>query len=352
MTLSEFRDQFEPRFRTILQTHVACCTGLTRDPFLQQLIAYSEQIAAHGKRLRPYMTFLGSRAGNGVRDDAFFELAAGIELFHVFCLIHDDVIDRAATRHGVKTLEAHAYDALRVHHRVGNLEHVARSQAILVGDYFFGWAAKSVLSAASRTQTIEVVSKHFFCAVNEVITGQMIDVDTTTRQEQQEDMLFEKFRLKTATYSFVRPFMLGLALADVKDPSLFIAAESIGRPLGIAFQIQDDVLDVMGDEEKLGKPILSDLADGQQTLLTTHFFHHADGKLREEFALLMRRVLTADERQRAKEILTSSGAVAYAEQRADEFLREAQSAIDRAIFSSEVKRALSDLTMIIKNRTS
>jgi heptaprenyl diphosphate synthase len=198
-------------------------------------------IKAGGKRLRPALVLICSRAGEPGRD-ATFLAAAGIELIHIASLYHDDVIDETETRRGVPT--AHAKWGVEV--------------AVLAGDYLF--ATGCTLGAQAGGQVPLIIA----AALAEVCEGQIVETDVLGDPRRNVDEYFDTIKRKTAAL-FRSSCELGVVTSGAPDGSR-AALATYGENLGIAFQVVDDLLDVVGDPRLTGKTPGTDLKEGVYTL--------------------------------------------------------------------------------------
>ena len=231
----------------LLEPHLA-----TLDTFLlQQVSSFEEEIRDYvaycidtgGKRIRPSLIFFSGWQGEGVVDQKLVKLAAVIETIHLATLVHDDIMDEADIRRS----------RLTVAKKDGN------ATAVLLGDALFSHA----VYLATQFPTSEV-SEKVAIAMRNVCTGEILqtmqrgdpDIDLATYQRVID--------LKTAELFSVACF-LGARLAE-RDQSYVEAAGNFGRHLGIAYQIYDDLTDLIGSEEKIGKTLGTDIATGKATL--------------------------------------------------------------------------------------
>jgi len=231
----------------LLEPHLA-----TLDTFLlQQVSSFEEEIRDYvaycidtgGKRIRPSLIFFSGWQGEGVVDQKLVKLAAVIETIHLATLVHDDIMDEADIRRS----------RLTVAKKDGN------ATAVLLGDALFSHA----VYLSTQFPTSEV-SKKVAIAMRNVCTGEILqtmqrgdpDIDLATYQRVID--------LKTAELFSVACF-LGARLAE-RDQSYVEAAGNFGRHLGIAYQIYDDLTDLIGSEEKIGKTLGTDIATGKATL--------------------------------------------------------------------------------------
>jgi octaprenyl-diphosphate synthase len=175
--------------------------------------------------------------------DLLVPLAASIELLHSATLVHDDVIDAAPTRRGRETANAL----------------VDNAASVMVGDYMFAHAAELV----ARTGNIDVI-RLFARTLMEMATGELHQDMSAFSYGQSTREYFSRIRGKTASL-FGTSAEGGSMVAGLSNPQAQ-AMRAYGENLGMAFQIVDDVLDFIGDEEEMGKPQGSDLMQGTLTL--------------------------------------------------------------------------------------
>jgi geranylgeranyl pyrophosphate synthase len=217
-----------------------------------------------GKRLRPFLTVLGYEACGGSEYDKILHLAAAQELLHSSLLIHDDIMDRDYVRYGRDNV-AGVYQKNYRHHNqdAGTVDHYAAGAALLAGDLILSAAHQFVAAIAfdetRKTQIMEI----FAASVFEVIGGQLLDTEAAILPFADADSL-KIARYKTASYSFVGPLCIGAAAAGAPEKTLS-ELRLLGREVGIAYQLVDDMLGVFGREEDTGKPAVSDLREGKRT---------------------------------------------------------------------------------------
>jgi geranylgeranyl pyrophosphate synthase len=209
-------------------------------PFLAR--AMDHILEAGGKRVRPALALLAGRFGH-YDLDRLVPLAASIELLHSATLVHDDVIDAAATRRGRATANS-LFD---------------NAATVMVGDYMFAHAAELV----ARTGNIAVI-RLFARTLMQMATGELHQDMTAYSYSQSTRDYFDRIAGKTA--SLFATATEGGAMIAGEPPARVEALRSYGENLGMAFQIVDDILDFSGDESEMGKPAGSDLMQGTLTL--------------------------------------------------------------------------------------
>ena len=220
-----------------------------------------------GKRLRPLLVLLSAKAVNGKFSQAY-NAAVAVELLHNFTLVHDDIMDNADKRRNRLTLHK-KYDT---------------STAILVGDGLLSVAYEYLLKDCNGN-TKSVLSA-FTNGLLEVCNGQSIDKIFETTDNVSISEYTDMIKKKTASL-FETCCKIGGLLGNGNNREVK-ALSSYGRNLGIAFQIQDDLLDIIGDEKKLGKKIGGDLVEGKKTYLFIKALEKAEEKERKFLFKLIR----------------------------------------------------------------
>lgn len=195
---------------------------------------------AGGKRLRAKLIMM--IAGNG--EDAL-QLAAVIELIHAASLLHDDVIDEASLRRGVPSVNATE----------------GSKQAVMLGDILYSKAFSEL------TKFDRAIAKTVADAVTSLSVGEMMDVRMAQTFSEDEEAYLRMLYLKTGV--LIEAAAKSAALLAGKDAGAYAL---YGRNLGIAFQIVDDILDIVSDEQTLGKPAMNDYAEGKCTLPYIYLF--------------------------------------------------------------------------------
>lgn len=212
---------------------------------------------AGGKRIRPVVLLLSCEAAGG---DAKKALRAGvaIEILHNFTLVHDDIMDNAGSRRGRKT----------VHTRWDT------NVAILVGDELLAMAYRALLQ--TKSPQIQEIAKIFTEGVVEVCEGQAYDKEFETRSAVSVSEYLLMIEKKTAKMVAVSAEIGGLV--GNGDRPAIRALRRYGEHVGRAFQIQDDLLDIVADEKELGKAVGGDLVEGKKTFLLLEALRKAGGR--------------------------------------------------------------------------
>lgn len=304
--IASFQMIFNARLNAYLDEKVQKYKQISTHALNVEAVEYAVSLIRDGgKRVRPYMAFLAHETAGGIHQDDVLQAGIALELFHAFALIHDDIIDKGLERHAKDTTHVHIEKYITGYPR-GDKKHVAESVALLAGDLIFSWSHEAISQLKNRdVQTI------FFRMIEEVVAGQLLDVSFMLQYEVNMEDIFQKNIYKTALYSFVNPMMIGVALAGKKQNEVYT---KLGLCLGQAFQIQDDLLDIVGDPVKTGKKRLLDVEDGQHTILTQYIFEHATETDRNIFRSLFGKEINEYSIQVLLKLFHDTGAIAYAEQ--------------------------------------
>ncbi len=200
-----------------------------------------------GKRIRPVLAMIACGAAGGKPGDAL-NPACAIEILHNFTLAHDDIMDRSPLRRGRKTLHEKWNDAV----------------AILTGDVMIGYAY-SLLVTPQTNQRAGQIQEAFTCGLIEVCEGQALDMEFNKKHDVTLDDYFQMISKKTSAIIEMSAVIGGHCANAEKD--VIDALQNYAYSLGIAFQLQDDLLDITAEQAELGKNIGQDLVEGKKTLL-------------------------------------------------------------------------------------
>ncbi|MCS0497957.1 polyprenyl synthetase family protein [Protaetiibacter mangrovi] len=282
-------DRVAARIDDALDTRETVLAAISPD--LAPLVRQSRELLAGGKRFRALFCYWGWQSVAAIAHDAdglaelegadlerelpaVVSVAAALELFHAAALVHDDIMDRSDLRRG--RLSAHrAFE--RLHRDAewdGDAATFGTSTALLLGDLLLGWSDELFeegLALLADREAAQAARAEFFRMRTEVTVGQYLDVleEDSWRSRPDNEALPRAHRVivyKSAKYSVEAPLAIGGALAGGSLAQL-AALREFGLPLGVAFQLRDDMLGVFGDPEVTGKPSGDDLREGKRTVL-------------------------------------------------------------------------------------
>lgn len=280
-----------------------------------------------GKRLRPLITVLAARALN-IQNDEHHALAAIIEFIHTATLLHDDVVDESTMRRGRETANA-----------------VFGNQAsVLVGDFLYSRAFQMMVDL-KRMPVMDILSD----ATNRIAQGEVMQLMNCNDPDTTESSYLEVIYSKTARL-FEAATQLAAVLTDQALP-IETAMQNYGKHLGTAFQLIDDVLDYVADEEDMGKKAGDDLAEGKPTLPLLHAMWNANV---DDAKLIKSAIENADGLPHFEAILhimKKTGSIEYTRQKAIDEANLAKAALN-VIPDSKYKDALIGLADLSVNRGS
>lgn len=298
-----------------------------------------------GKRIRPTLAVIGY----GQLDDKILPVAAAQELVHIAMLIHDDVIDQDFVRHNHKNINGLYRDSYQEFLPLAQATHYANSAGILAGDLLLSEAynqlQNSKFDAETKLKMINQLTKSVF----EVVGGELLDVEAAFVTNKNFNPM-KIYRYKTASYSFMGPLLTGAYCAEVDEDTL-VTLESFAELAGIAFQIQDDILGVLGDADKTGKSTTTDLREGKETLLID--LHRklmaGNAQIEENFMQFGSPEASEEQLGQIAKDIELSGAKDQAEQLAEEYFGRAQERLGQ-LASGDRKDALEVILNKLRNR--
>ena len=319
------------------------------------IAALEDFVLGGGKRLRPAFAYWGWRAvatedpGPGV-----LLLFAALELLHACALVHDDVIDRSATRRGRPTAHVEFAALHRGRKWRGSPEDFGISAAILLGDLALAWADDIVFGADLSADAQRRVQRVWADIRTEVLAGQYLDIVAEASAAESIASAMNVDLFKTACYTVSRPLQLGVAAAADR-PDVQAAFGQFGTDLGVAFQLRDDVLGVFGDPAVTGKPSGDDLRSGKRTVLLAEAVELAD-KSDPLAANLLRTsigaALSDAQVGELRDVIEAVGALAAAEQRIATLSQRALATLAAAPINAAAKAGLSELARMATNRSA
>jgi octaprenyl-diphosphate synthase len=269
-------------------------------PFVDRLVKHGFRLG--GKRMRPALVLLSAKA-TGTLKPEHLKLAAAVELIHTATLVHDDVLDEASLRRHLETVNA----------RWDN------EASILLGDYLF---TRSVCLAGSLEDTFACQS--IGQAGQSMCQGELRQIESRGNYQLSEETYLDIIAGKTAALTACC-CRLGAHYAGASTDSCE-AFTRFGQYLGIAFQIADDLLDLLGDEQVAGKSLGTDLLKQKPTLPLIHVLECADAAQREEVISVLSRSGN-HHRAALQPWLDRFDALTYAQDKAQSYAREAGSQI-------------------------
>ena len=292
--------------------------------------------AGGGKRVRPVLCCLGAEAVGGSAEAAL-PVACAIEDFQSAALIHDDIADKSELRRGEKCLYKTLGTGLAIN--VGDSALVNVVRRVTVADHLSDQLKVRVIDAllAMQEHTLE---------------GQALDLGWA--QNERWDVTSEQYLFmalsKTAYYSAAYPLVLG-ALIGGTDQKTLDALKDFGLKVGLAFQLQDDLLNLVGNAEVQGKDFRSDITEGKRTLAVVYALEHLDPAEKTELVSILS-AHTSDtlKLQRAVELMESANAIKFVRTHALVLVDEAKHVLENVILTEDARDTLLSMADFFVNR--
>ncbi len=306
-------ESVEKLFRRELTSELAC---------VNQLVRHVSRF--RGKMLRPCLVLLSGRA-SGELADGHVVIATVVEMVHMATLVHDDVLDEAELRRKGAT----------INHLRGN------EAAVLLGDFLISHSYHLCSSLDSQ-----LASRVIGYTTNQVCEGELLQIDNRNHFDLDEETYLRIITRKTASLC-AACCQLGARLAGAADDWVE-RLELYGKSVGIAFQIQDDILDLIGDENTVGKTLGSDIQKGKMTLPIIHFLRSAPSEHRN----LLRSLLASpepDRVERIRNLILPSKSIEYARSRARQLVERAVDAL-QGLPDTEARRVLETMAGFVVSR--
>lgn len=332
MKLNDFKKRFDKYLLSFIENKINNLPP-HKNKEIAGILKHLYEISSEGKRIRPYLAYLAFISCGGKDKKEALRFFVFLEIFHLFCLVHDDVMDKADTRHGLETINSRYKD----------------SQAILIGDLLLSWSFDNLLANQSfPDRNIEEVRKIFFEMIDEVCLGQMLDVNIGTKKIATDEEIKREMFLKTATYSFINPLRIGIALAGKRNNDFV----KLGKYLGNAFQIQDDLLDVKYDISQTKKSSFNDVYQNQHTLLSNFIFKNGTKEQKALLRKLFGKKLNDNDKKILKTIFQESGAIDFGEKEVIKNLNLVKEIIAKIKIENKYKDVFLSLVENLINRSS
>lgn len=278
-------------------------------------MAVSEALSG-GKRMRAVLSLLWCEAVSGAAETGL-PVAVAYELAHAAALVQDDILDNSGMRRGERSI-------------VGKY---GLQSAMLASNMLLAQVPRVIADYGSQESGGEVLRKLFELlgdSFGSTIMGEFIDLGMAEKPVAKEGDYEYMIRLKTGALIGASSASGAIVGGALKDDALLNSAYSSGEWLGMAYQVQDDLLDIMGDEKVLGKPIFADIRGGKKNLVLIHAFENS-GRADRSFltGLLTRKDLAADwEVEKVKAMISATGSVDYSRRVAAGYAENARRAIE------------------------
>ena len=326
---------------------------------------FSRQFLSGGKRFRALFCYWGWRGvqsddSGPLELDVVIGAASALELFHAAALVHDDIIDSSDTRRGAPS----AHKRFETLHRTSGFSGSAReygtASAILFGDVLQSWSDELLdesLSALGDRARASAARTQFNRMRTEVAAGQYLDILeegawNTRADDQVLAQAHQVIVYKSAKYSVEAPLLIGASIGGASAGQLS-ALREFGLPLGIAYQLRDDLLGVFGDSAVTGKPSGDDLREGKRTVLVALARQSLPSSAKHVLdELLGDPDLDAEQIAMLQHTIAESGAVEAVETLIAGNAERANAALESALLHTDARAELRELTRSVTQRSA
>lgn len=342
------------------------------EPELGFVIDFIQSLLVGGKRFRALFAYwswvsclntgdvLLSEEQKERSTAALVDICAALEMFHAAALVHDDLMDNSDTRRGAPSVHKKFEDLHQQNDWAGSAARFGQAGSVIAGDLMLGWSSELFDSGVKRSPTSAIAwaCRDEFAKMRiEVMAGQYLDIleenaGPTRPQEEAVGRANRVMLYKTAKYSIEAPLLLGASFCGA-SPETQRGLSAFAIPLGLAFQLRDDVLGVFGEPEVTGKPAGDDLREGKRTTLVAHTRQALGASAVKLFDELMaKRDLTEEQIRLLQETIRGSGALAKVELMIDELGNESLMVLDQLELDDSGKDQLKSLALKVVNRSS
>ena len=312
--LKQVRREVEARLAAIFERELVDADRLGPD-VIALVDSLRDLTMRGGKRFRPALLLAAYRAvDDGAPESIALDAGAALELLQTYLLVHDDWMDRDDVRRG-----GPAVHALLAHHFGSRT--MGDASALLAGDYASAMALEALASLKTNGERVARATQLFAQIQQDAIRGQQIDM---VGRPQNIEMMHD---LKTGSYTVRGPMLMGAILAGA-EPSTLERLVRFARPLGVAFQLRDDLLGAFGHPKETGKPFGSDIRSGKKTAIADEALSRVGVSDRHVLSeTLGRRDATDEEIKTVVALYERCGARAAVERRLSQLVKKATAAL-------------------------
>lgn len=322
-------------------------------PEASELIEHIKDFTLRGgKRIRAALLFYSYLAHGGKNKPEGLQASMGMEMSETYLLIHDDIIDNDSLRRGGITPHT-SYEQIykkRFPGRHIDPKHFGTSMAILAGDLACAYMNELIVGTEFKKENKARAIQELSYILEREVFGETLDIVIELKDNPTKEDVTLVQQLKTAPYTFDSPMKLGAILAGANEKQIKIL-ESYTVPLGTAFQIQDDILGMFGSEDKIGKPVISDLREGKITLLILDALEKANPVQEKKIrSCLGNKNVTKLDLEEVKQIIIDTGALDKSKNLAIQLANNAKQGLQDLKLKKEGKDFLLGIAQYMVNR--
>lgn len=337
--LAEHKEKIDSNLEYFFNKKLSSCTDFNKN-IIEKI---KEFTLRGGKRIRPILVIEGFNAFKNINADKnkeheeIVKASMCVELMQSSFLIHDDIMDEALLRRNKPTL-----------HKIFEKEITGKgkqrygeSLAILAGNLAMKFGQDIIINSNFDKNIKMKALLKFNDIVETTNYGQLLDLQLGLKPldkiSEEEIELIHLF--KTAKYTIECPLQLGAIFANASDKDIAMLSD-FAIPLGRAFQVQDDILDVFGDEKKLGKSVISDIKENKKTLLVYYAYKNATHEDKEFMLKSLGNEITMDEFEKLKQIIIKTGSLDYSKKRFNELITLSKHNLEKIKIRKDAKEFL------------
>ncbi|MCK4892134.1 MAG: polyprenyl synthetase family protein [Candidatus Pacebacteria bacterium] len=320
------------------------------EELLEIIKSLEKFILNSGKRIRPILFYFGYIIGGGKKRNEALKTSIAVELIHSYFLIHDDIIDRDDFRHGDFSMHYSYEKKAKDKFKNTDSKHFGISMAIIVGDLALTLGYKILNNSDFKNDLKVKALNNLDEIVYHTIFGQALDLTINKTENFNIEKIFEMQKYKTAKYTIEGPLSIGAILAG-SDEKFLSSLSRFAIPAGIAFQIQDDIIGIFGNEKKTGKHVGSDIKEGKKTLLIANAMEKADGVQRQILNnALGNENINSNNINNVRDVIIKTGSLEFSKNKAKELIKDAKESLNDLKISEVNKKFLNDLADFIIQR--
>ena len=289
-----------------------------------------EFILRDGKRVRPLLFVIGYKAFAKKIAANLYTSALAIELLHDFMLVHDDIIDKSATRRGKPSMHE-IFNSYLAQFRRRDIKFNGQDLALIIGDVMYAMSIHAFLSIKENMERKEIALKKFIKAAMYTGSGEFIELINGIKPIEHitKNDIFKVYDYKTAYYTFACPLSTGAILGGANNSQIENLFD-YGIYLGRAFQIKDDILGMFSEEKETGKSSFSDLQESKKTLLIWYAYKNSGKKDKRKIKLILQKIkVKMSDLLAIREIVIKSGALNFSQKEISLLIRKSSQLIEK-----------------------